>query len=229
MGLDFLQGDSNERSPTSKDDYLDVLEEISKAVHPFTLEGSQQTSEQVENALNEQALKLQKIAGNNMTSDSQGALNKFKHQVKDIACVVGAWWVWAEESLVTFNLDSGLRDWLLYTLLLVIYWYNQMEKTQNPDLKMAYKKAWMQALDTWQTDPIAQNFSSEEMERWKAWAEWMVSKFQRTSSAVEGRNGWLSQMYHNGRGFTIQRLKALTVIHNFGLPRKAGQLVKPTG
>ena len=47
----------------------------------------------------------------------------------------------------------------------------------------------------------------------------MVGKFQRSSSAVEGRNGWLSQMYRNGRSFTIQRLKALTVMHNFDLRR----------
>ncbi|MBF0585105.1 MAG: hypothetical protein HQL80_12845 [Magnetococcales bacterium] len=50
----------------------------------------------------------------------------------------------------------------------------------------------------------------------------MADKFQRTSSAVEGRNGCLSQMYHNGRGLTIQRLKALTVIHNFDCRRGDG-------
>ena len=52
--------------------------------------------------------------------------------------------------------------------------------------------------------------------------KWMVSNFQRTSSAVEGRNGCLSQMHHNGRGISIKRLKALTVIHNFGLTRPDG-------
>jgi hypothetical protein len=58
--------------------------------------------------------------------------------------------------------------------------------------------------------------------QWLYWAEWMVSNFQRTSSAVEGRNGCLSQMHHNGRGITIKRLKALTAIHNFGLTRSDG-------
>lgn len=47
----------------------------------------------------------------------------------------------------------------------------------------------------------------------------MVRQFHRSSSAVEGRNGCLSQMYHNGRGLTKNRLKALTVIHNYGLRR----------
>ncbi|MCP4457984.1 MAG: hypothetical protein GY816_08170 [Cytophagales bacterium] len=50
----------------------------------------------------------------------------------------------------------------------------------------------------------------------------MVSNFQRTSSAVEGRNGWLSQMHHNGRGLSPKRLKALTVLHNYYLKRTDG-------
>jgi hypothetical protein len=44
----------------------------------------------------------------------------------------------------------------------------------------------------------------------------------RQSKAVEGRNGCLAQLYHNGRGLTPQRLRALTVIHNYGLKHEEG-------
>ena len=50
----------------------------------------------------------------------------------------------------------------------------------------------------------------------------MVRQFHRSSSAVEGRNGCLSQMYHNGRGFTEKRLHALTVVHNYFIKRLDG-------
>ncbi len=208
---------------SGKEHYQDTLREISKAVHPFTVEDSrQQTSEQVENALNEQAQKLREIAENHDISDSQGSLDKFIRQIKDIACGVTAWWTWTEESLATFELDFEMREWLFFTLLPVIYWHKQMEKTKNPNLKKAYKKAWKQAMTAWQMHPLTQSFSSDEMKRWRVWAEWMSDKFQRTSSAVEGRNGCLSQMYHNGRGMTASRLKSLTVIHNFDLRRGDG-------
>ena len=59
-------------------------------------------------------------------------------------------------------------------------------------------------------------------EQWQHWAIWMVSKFQRTSSAVEGRNGYLSQVHHNRRGLSTKRLKVSTVIHNFALKRSDG-------
>jgi len=60
------------------------------------------------------------------------------------------------------------------------------------------------------------------MEQWCVWAQWYGGKVHRSSSAVEGRNGCLAPRYHNGRGLSAKRRKALTVIHNFGLKRSDG-------
>jgi Family of unknown function (DUF6399) len=46
--------------------------------------------------------------------------------------------------------------------------------------------------------------------------------FQRTSSAVEGRNGYLSRLHQANRGFTEQTLQVLTIIHNFDFKRDDG-------
>jgi hypothetical protein len=40
-----------------------------------------------------------------------------------------------------------------------------------------------------------------------------------TTPAVEGRNGYLSQIHHNRRGLSDKRLKVATIIHNFALKR----------
>ena len=77
-------------------------------------------------------------------------------------------------------------------------------------------------MNAWRAHPLLHVLSDEEIEHWKNWAIWMVEKFQRASSAVEGRNGWLSQMYCNGKSLNTLRLKALTVIHNFDLFRADG-------
>jgi hypothetical protein len=50
----------------------------------------------------------------------------------------------------------------------------------------------------------------------------MSAKFQRSSSAIEGRNGYLSRLHHCGRGISQQQLRVLTVIHNFDLKRTDG-------
>jgi hypothetical protein len=47
------------------------------------------------------------------------------------------------------------------------------------------------------------------------WATQRVQALQRTSSAVEGRNGSLSHMPHNHRGLPKQRDKVWTALHSF--------------
>jgi hypothetical protein len=61
-----------------------------------------------------------------------------------------------------------------------------------------------------------------EINQWQTRAEWIIGKFQRSSSIVPGRNGCLSQMYLTSRGLSAKRLYALTVIHNFGIKRRDG-------
>jgi hypothetical protein len=103
-----------------------------------------------------------------------------------------------------------------------VYWYQQRHKSQNPKQRGKHHQAWQRAVQALQADAFTATLPENELQRWLEWAEWMARQFHRSSSAVEGRNGYLSQMYHNGRGLTEKRLRALTVIHNYGLKRVDG-------
>ena len=50
----------------------------------------------------------------------------------------------------------------------------------------------------------------------------MANNYQRTSSAIERRNGYLTRLHHSGQGFSQQTLKVLTIIHNFHLKHPDG-------
>jgi hypothetical protein len=63
--------------------------------------------------------------------------------------------------------------------------------------------------------PITQRLPPHVLAEWQAWATDRVKAFQRASSAVEGRNGVLSQLHHNQRGLPRRRYKVWTVLHNF--------------
>ena len=104
----------------------------------------------------------------------------------------------------------------------MVYWHQQLHKAKNPKQREKYQQVWQRAVHALQADTFSATLSESELQRWLAWAEWIARKFHRSSSAVEGRNGFLSQMYHNGRGLTEKRLRALTVIHNYGLKRLDG-------
>ena len=146
--------------------------------------------------------------------DNKDVVGKFRRQIKDVASIVDAWWVWTKESLER-GLGEELTDWLLHILLPVIYWHHQLHKTQNPEIKKLYEAALRQAQAVYAVHPVTQTMSKDDLECWRSWGEWASGNFHRASSAVEGRNGCLAQSYHNGRGLTGRRLGALTTIHNY--------------
>ncbi|MEH2457604.1 DUF6399 domain-containing protein [Nostoc sp.] len=115
--------------------------------------------------------------------------------------------------------DPDTQNWVLNSLLPWVYWHQQTQKTRQPKLKQDYQQAAQLAQTLFLADGFTQTLPDSDQQLWVDWAIWMCAKFQRTSSAVEGRNGYLSRLHHANRGFTAQTLKVLTVIHNFDLKR----------
>ena len=196
---------------------------ISEEVHPFSLEdGTRRTAEGVAAGLEKRAAALEAIATQQGILDTRSALRKFRAQIDALAVHVSFWWLWVGEILAGWPVDTATSQWLTGRLLPVVYWHHQLRKTQNPVHRKRYRQAWQKAVQAFEADPFHSGLSDSDLQRWIEWGEWMVLQFHRSSSAVEGRNGCLSQMYHNGRGLTESRLKALTVIHNYGLRRQDG-------
>ena len=206
-----------------RDAYLENLHGVSEAIHPFSIgDSSPQTATEIQYNLEEKARAFEKIAHRCSIRDRKGILAKFRNQFKDLASGVSVWWGWVTESLSLQHLDQDKQDWVLHAALPAVYWHHQLEKTQNADQRKKYQANWHQALAGFQAHPVTTDLAAEELTSWQAWAEEAVGRFHRSSSAVEGRNGYLSQMYHNRRGLAPGRLKTLTVMHNYGLTRSDG-------
>ena len=115
-----------------------------------------------------------------------------------------------------------IQNWVLTVLLPWVYWLQQADKTQYPQLKTRYQKASEDAVRLLVAHTLTQSLPTQERQAWIEWARWMANNYQRTSSAVEGRNGYLTRLHHSGQGFSQQTLKVLTIIHNFHLQRPDG-------
>ncbi len=89
-------------------------------------------------------------------------------------------------------------------------------------MRKVCESAWQNAQVTYVTHPLTRTMSEKDLDRWISWGERAGGNFHRASSAAEGRNGYLSQSHHNGRGLTYRRLRALTAIHNYGIKRRDG-------
>jgi len=196
---------------------------ISTALHVFSIrDNTAQNSEQVEKQLEEGAISFEQIAQGQSVHDNKDVVGKFRRQFKDLASVVDAWWIWTTENLSEFKLPDNQKYWLLYVFLPVIYWHHQFQKTKNPEMKNLYKKSWHKAQIVYTGHPITQTMSQADLKHWRGWGESVSNNFHRASSAVEGRNGMLSQCYRNGRGLSNKRLSALTVVHNYDTRRWDG-------
>lgn len=208
----------------SQEDYHENLQGIGDEVHPFSLTDNRiNTAEIVAQGLEVRAQAFEKIAKDQAIADNKKVVNKLRNQFVPLAVSVRFWWSLVFETLQSLCLeDDNLKEFLTTVLLPVVYWHHKMLQTKNPAVKGKYRKAWLLASDAFKEHPLSAVLSASEIQRWLMWAENMTRQFQRSSSAVEGRNGCLSQMYHNGRGLTEKRLRALTVIHNYGIHREDG-------
>ncbi len=112
--------------------------------------------------------------------------------------------------------------WVLGLLLPWVYWLQQADKTHHRELNARYQQAADEAAKRLIAHSLTQSMPADERQAWIEWASWMAHNYQRTSSAVEGRNGYLTRLHHSGRGFSAQTLKVLTIIHNFHLQRPDG-------
>lgn len=208
---------------TAQQQYHSVLHELTTILHPFSIHLIMpQTSAMAKLRLQEQTAELKRLKQTYHLLDRAGSVVKFERQLQDLSAVVDVWWNWVRQSLNKQNCDPSIGAWLEQSLLPTLYWQQQTRRTKTPMLRAAYQTAAQQAQANLMQHPVTAGLSVEQFTQWQAWAREMVTKFHRTSSAVEGRNGYLSQIHHNRRGLSTRRLRVMTTLHNFHLKRSDG-------
>ncbi len=167
-------------------------------------------------------LKLETLQKTHQLTKADSALNRFRQQIPALAVGVNSWWHWVQHTLSLENLDASLTNWLLGQMLPAVYWQLQLNKTKSRSLRRIYRQAHRRTQQALLHHSFTTNLTDDEFARWQEWAKSMAGKFHRASSAVEGRNGYLSHRHHAARGFWSNHLPVLTVIHNFDLKRSDG-------
>ena len=203
--------------------YNHCCHRLSICLHPFDIhQKTLQTSKTVSIELEDILAALQTIYTTHKLQDPRNGIRKLKNQIQSLSAIVDIWWSWVDQCLAQNECQSNIIQWVREYLLPAVYWQQQALRTKNPDARKDYQAAYLKALTFLEQHPVTLLLSQLDREKWWNWSIWMVSKFQRSSSAVEGRNGYLSQVHHNRRGLSEKRLKVSTVIHNFALKRTDG-------
>ena len=196
---------------------------ITTCLHPFDInQNTIQTTDLVKLNLESIQATLQNIYTTHKLQDPRNGIRKLKNQIPSLSAIVDLWWFWVDQCLADNQHEANVILWVKEYLLPAVYWQQHASRTKNPNLRNDYNAAYIKALAFLEQHPVTIDLSELDREQWWNWAIWMVSKFQRSSSAVEGRNGYLSQVHHNRRGLSTKRLQVSTVIHNFSLKRNDG-------
>jgi hypothetical protein len=214
---------AQERLQQDQQTYHDALEQITQIVHPFTLDTPQwQTGNALLTHLAPPLQNLWDLAQSYGGEQAQKAIDTFEDHIVSWAQGIDAWRQWVTLALQTQTQDPAIRRWVLMALLPWVYWTQQADKTRQPALQHCYQQAASSAFDWLLEQSLTLQLDDNQLEHWVLWSRDFCTKYQRTSSAVEGRNGYLSKLHHASRGFSEQSLKVLTIIHNFDLKRPDG-------
>ena len=196
--------------------YRGHLETLSFTLHPFRISDSApQTSTQVENQLQATVEAIEAFAQHSQLPARHSAMTKVRKQVPALAALVDVWWQGVQQDLAQCLLSPRWRQWVHECLLPMTYWDHQVARTRCRRRKAKMQEALDEVRVAFERHAITQRLAPQVLAEWQAWATDRVNVFQRASSAVEGRNGYLSQMHHNHRGLPKRRYKVWTVLHNF--------------
>jgi hypothetical protein len=196
--------------------YWGHLETFSLTLHPFRIsDAAPQTSAQVESQLKATVEAIAVFAQHHQLPARHNTMTKVRKQLPALAALVDFWWEGVEQDLEPLGLSPMGRQWARECLLPLVYWTHQATQTRCARRKAKMLQLLEAVRAAFHQHAITLRMPSQVLEEWHGWATQRVKVFQRASSAVEGRNGYLSQMHHNQRGLPKQRYKVWTVLHNF--------------
>ena len=142
-------------------------------------------------------------------------LNKVRKQLAGVSALIDFWWQTVRHDLEHMAMTPRWTQWVEELLLPLMYWQKQLSHTRCPVQKAQIACVLQAVQDAFERHPCTGQLAPEVLAGWQSWAGEHARAFQRASSAVEGRNGYLSQMQHNHRGLPTRRSKVWTVLHNF--------------
>jgi hypothetical protein len=192
------------------------LSNVSRILHPWRFaDAIRQTSQAVEEQLGAELKAIETLLETHRLPLKQDTVDKVKKQLAGIAALVDFWWQTVGQDLTQLAMTPRWTQWAEDVLLPLEYWHEQLRRTRHPGQKAQIVLVLQAVEEAFARHPCTRQLTPEVLAAWKSWAADHAKAFQRASSAVEGRNGYLAQMQHNHRGLPTRRYQVWTALHNF--------------
>ena len=197
--------------------------EWTRILHPWRLvDSTRQTSKEVEEQVRAEREAIATVLATNGLPRKKATLAKVRKQLAGISALVDLWWQPVPQDLAQLARTPKWTQWADELLLPLMYWQEQLRRTRHPVQKAQIALMLQAVEEAFEQHLCTRQFKPEVLADCQAWVAAHAKAFQRASSAVEGRNGYLSQMHHNHRGLPRRRYRVWTVLHNFDCRAKDG-------
>ena len=199
------------------------LSNLSRIVPPWRLSDAKcQTSQEVEEPLQGELKAIETFLETHGLAVKKETLSKVQKQLGGISALIDCWWRTVRQDLAHLAMTPRWSQWAQEALLPMVYWQEPLRRTRHPAQKAQIVIVLKALEEAFERHSCTRQLQAELLAAWKAWAVDHAKAFQRASSAVEGRNGYLAQMQHNHRGLPTRRYSVWTALHNFDGRAKDG-------
>lgn len=207
--------------------YKTHRQQINKLIHPFNEQDCFTDPKTLGTQLNINFTKIRSIAKQANIAISLSRATKILNQIPQIAGGIAHWLKWLQTKIAELDLADQELEWLKECLLPYaywqVYWAKTTRKKKDKKINLYYKERLKKAQNRFENHPLSNKMKADRKEQLVNWAFTKVATFQRASSRVEGRNGYLAFVNHAHKGIPEKRKKALTVIHNFDIRGSDGK------
>jgi hypothetical protein len=201
------------------------VRDLGQALHPVNVQtGAIESAERVGEALGAIFTEIwQRVMECGLGPSRWARIEKAQRLVPSWVGSVAWWHRRAQAQLDAENLSAPVRTLMWEVLIPTRY----LERVRRQSVGGACRSRLSELIDR-VSAPLREaqgvwlGESLSVRRRLDALAREIVNRWQRASSATEGRNGFLELHHHHLRGLRPLRLKALTVIHNFEARREDG-------
>ena len=194
---------------------------MGRLYHPYGLHsGEIQTPEKLEESLNQSFNDIESVADAiDLKETGKDKIRKSKKLIPSLVATMSFYFATIGTLILSLGLNDDI-DQVMREILIPVAYLRQAERKAKGSANRAHIRSVMYELkDKLEKNEVWVNLTEEDQRKLRVEALNCANIFQRSSSCVEGRNGYLSLRHHGLHKISDRKLKVLTVIHNFFIKR----------
>ena len=199
--------------------------ELGNVYHPYNVEtGTSKDKKQLNIELRQQITTIRTAALQAELSDtSHSKIDKAERVFENMLATLTFYWKTVYEYIdILPEVNDKLKNMLIDTLIPINYLQYAANKEDDKPKSKRIKKQALKMKIKLEADDVWKKLSDTQKQDLTSTAEECAQVFQRSSSCVEGRNGYLSFRHHGLHDINERKLKTLTILHNYYIERPDG-------